>query len=824
MVDKQINTEVLQAKSNPVGRAEYEPDPVECFERIPAKLFFLPALIGKGAGLVIGNPGSGKTYLFKYLASEVPTKIYELDKQLLEDGRLSFYTIGTENVPEIIVFDDLHYLLRSLKIRKVRVGAGNTEGQEKEKQVARDLELKILDSIEKVRYEAEAAGAKLLFSSDSCPAEMAMVLEECNRKRFLEVLDGCIADVDSKMDSEYFYRYLKKYYDSFATSKVLDIRTRGSELFFRQHHAELNFNIEAIEEGFRIIATYIDDAKEKMKKEEWFKAILGKIIDIKNKYYNDPVGLRIVGRADDRVSFSAPVLAKKRLRKILVCEEMLLADGRIDIGSLIASSYYTRNPKPLRASRDYENLFAALTVIAPLCENQTFNAWSKTDFPDSIPSQESVIMVLRSASVERIDTMCYNLRCYKQTNPYSMHNGYIDVVLSSSDVVLSGIAALRSLRNSADYWIAVQIAKSGLVTKIYKQVKEYNKHNTRGIDEVLTSIEKIIDTVWDIPKIISSMDMLESLFSSINNKDKILECCHAVLDAEPAKNISHYDILFLNSLEQFSVSVKNLLAVTGNLNRSGKQLQDAFDNMKKELNIAKDMPLFYMEGYMEDCQSCSKLLHSMDKWHYGITEGAQTDDRASKQSDLVKGLDYTPATAAIQHMLEHRLCPMPLASIRELTAVKEAVGGISLELLGINRNKDLLRAGDGDDDTGKDSGNTGLMQFNRYLDKMEESIKEVHKRKESGNLAYEDARSFYYKYLTELRNLQHAIGSINETIEAHYRIKEITHARYGINQSKRMFGAISSLSPESFYAELVRLDGILSGERSPVLLRQTKKD
>src|SRR3989338_7019875 len=157
-------------------RAEYLPkSPTDCFEGVPASYLFYPLFLGgpQGAAMVVGDIGSGKTYLLRLLASETPIEIRQLDKKkLLGEGVISYETLADSQNPMRCVMDDVHILLTAMKLHENK--------NESEKYV--------LDLLETFKIESAEKGARPIFVSDSSPSGLVTDFS-VDKKRFMEILD-----------------------------------------------------------------------------------------------------------------------------------------------------------------------------------------------------------------------------------------------------------------------------------------------------------------------------------------------------------------------------------------------------------------------------------------------------------------------------------------------------------------------------------------------------------------------------------------------------------------------------------------------------------
>ncbi len=146
---------------------------------------------GKGVGMIVGDRGYGKTFFARKLAEELSGKIYSLDKQTLE-----YHLSDDCQNPRFIAVDDLHYQMRAMKLNDL-IGKPVDEN-------------KILERLYGFKEEAQALDVPLIFISDDGPAGLYIRFkDEANQKRFLELLEGCVASDD---DTHRFHQYLGKYY------------------------------------------------------------------------------------------------------------------------------------------------------------------------------------------------------------------------------------------------------------------------------------------------------------------------------------------------------------------------------------------------------------------------------------------------------------------------------------------------------------------------------------------------------------------------------------------------------------------------------------
>ncbi|MBI4017474.1 MAG: hypothetical protein HY366_00845 [Candidatus Aenigmarchaeota archaeon] len=137
------------------------------------------ALYHADTGLLLGERGIGKTRFARKLASEIPSSFYILDK-----NTLVYKAVKQPSRPELVIADDLHYLLLAM-----RDGVLQNNGLQDEKGV-----LKMLQDIQ---AEARDAGAKLIFISDEGPSGLSYNFQnKDNEREFLTMLTGCVATPD----------------------------------------------------------------------------------------------------------------------------------------------------------------------------------------------------------------------------------------------------------------------------------------------------------------------------------------------------------------------------------------------------------------------------------------------------------------------------------------------------------------------------------------------------------------------------------------------------------------------------------------------------
>lgn len=199
-----------------LGRAEFDEEIKDCFEDIPIKYIMAPLLLNNEPKLIIGDRGMGKTHLLRLLSNEIPMEIFILDKERIFEGIVSYSPIKSQKTPDLIVIDDLHYLLKAMQVIKLQTG-----------DVSENSIIEILQNFKK--YAADK-NSTLIFVADEGISGLCLRLEEKNRKRFLEIFGNCI---DTPDDAGFLMKYIKARVFSTTRTNVLNLNDRGTLSFYR---------------------------------------------------------------------------------------------------------------------------------------------------------------------------------------------------------------------------------------------------------------------------------------------------------------------------------------------------------------------------------------------------------------------------------------------------------------------------------------------------------------------------------------------------------------------------------------------------------------
>jgi hypothetical protein len=163
-------------------------------------------------GVIIGPSGSGKTQVVLALSKQMRVRIHELDKGALSEKRVSFYQISDVDNPEVIVIDDVHFLLNDMHLRGL-----SEEG--------------VLGELESIADSARKCGAKLILVMDSPISNFAGLFgKEENIKRFLRLVKGCIAN---ESDGWCFNEHIGREIEDFSKHGVLDLSKRAPTTAFQ---------------------------------------------------------------------------------------------------------------------------------------------------------------------------------------------------------------------------------------------------------------------------------------------------------------------------------------------------------------------------------------------------------------------------------------------------------------------------------------------------------------------------------------------------------------------------------------------------------------
>ena len=231
------------------GRAEYEDvRNKNLFEREnPSEIFpWASSTSGRKKGILVGKRGIGKTFFIRKLAEEVPSEIYQLDKE-----RLEYKLLEKSANPNLIAVDDLHYLMGVMRLYYLE---GNMRITEKE----------VLGTLKDLNEKAKREHKKLLYVSDEGPFGLSFNFsEEENKKKFSELLKGCVVTSD---DTNFFYRYLNELFpteeNAFAFRKYV-----SENLAFRLKE---EFKVKEIPVIFPTAEMEEKELKKTKRGEKWY--------------------------------------------------------------------------------------------------------------------------------------------------------------------------------------------------------------------------------------------------------------------------------------------------------------------------------------------------------------------------------------------------------------------------------------------------------------------------------------------------------------------------------------------------------------------------
>jgi hypothetical protein len=198
------------------GRAEFETHIMDCFEDISITYLMAPLFANNEPKLIIGDRGVGKTHLLKLLSKEKSIEIYVLDKERIFDGIVSYSSIKQKSEPELIVIDDLHYLLKAMQVIKLDAG-----------DVSENAIIENLQSFKNYAYEKNAT---IVFVADEGIAGLSLRFKEENRKRFLELFGRC---VDTPDDARFLIKYFDDQIIPTTRNNILNLNNRGTLSFYR---------------------------------------------------------------------------------------------------------------------------------------------------------------------------------------------------------------------------------------------------------------------------------------------------------------------------------------------------------------------------------------------------------------------------------------------------------------------------------------------------------------------------------------------------------------------------------------------------------------
>ena len=166
------------SQSYELGRAEFDVEIQSCFEDIPIQDLMAPLFFNKEPKLIIGDRGVGKTHLLKLLSTKVPIEHFVLDKEQLFNGKVSYTPIESQKEPDLIIIDDLHYLLKAMYLIKLDTGDVS--------------ETAIVENLRKFKSYSQEKKSTLVFVSDEGISGLSLRFEEKNRGKFIELFGNCI--------------------------------------------------------------------------------------------------------------------------------------------------------------------------------------------------------------------------------------------------------------------------------------------------------------------------------------------------------------------------------------------------------------------------------------------------------------------------------------------------------------------------------------------------------------------------------------------------------------------------------------------------------
>lgn len=178
-----VNEEKL-IEGDVVGRAEYESVANQVLFEDKGALEMFPWLFkpGYGKGMIVAERGSGKTFFVRKLMKQIPTELWLLDKNTLK------YSPQSVENPQVIVIDDLHYLLEAKRLDEIdEPSAGRRITNEE-----------ILLMFETVIGRAKNLNIKIVFVSNGTAKDLYDRFDKREDQiRFLSILSGCgISDRD----------------------------------------------------------------------------------------------------------------------------------------------------------------------------------------------------------------------------------------------------------------------------------------------------------------------------------------------------------------------------------------------------------------------------------------------------------------------------------------------------------------------------------------------------------------------------------------------------------------------------------------------------
>ncbi len=199
-----------------VGRAEFDNNIKDCFEDISITFLMAPLFANNEPKLIIGDRGVGKTHLLKLLSTEKPIEIFTLDKERIFDGVVSYSSIKPNRELELIIVDDLHYLLKTMQVIKLDTGEVSENA--------------IIENLQNFKKYASKKNATIVFVADEGIAGLSLRFKEENRKRFLEIFGHC---VDTPDDARFLVKYFEDQIVPTTRNNVLNLNNRGTLSFYR---------------------------------------------------------------------------------------------------------------------------------------------------------------------------------------------------------------------------------------------------------------------------------------------------------------------------------------------------------------------------------------------------------------------------------------------------------------------------------------------------------------------------------------------------------------------------------------------------------------
>jgi hypothetical protein len=253
-----------------LGRAEYQDKIEGLVEGIPATQLLSPLLDDTNPQAVLyGGRGSGKTHAIRRLGQEIPLTIQTLNKEKLSKGIIEYNVMEDAENSSAIVIDDIHYLVKAM-----RMSIENGDGRLSEEIVISYLQ------------KHSQKGKKQIYVMDQSPGCMALLFtKDKNKKAFLKLLEGCIAEEIDVNQSKY---HLGKYYDK-GNTMCLD--NRANTLQYK-HTKELPINLatKILKQEEKYLNQYLDNTiweKEWINKAKKIKSELKASNSCNKKRYDE---------------------------------------------------------------------------------------------------------------------------------------------------------------------------------------------------------------------------------------------------------------------------------------------------------------------------------------------------------------------------------------------------------------------------------------------------------------------------------------------------------------------------------------------------------